>query len=88
MSTRRTMKLYKVTVAATIPANFEIEVKASTPEAAYNKAIERYRKGEGSYEEILDLPNLTPGRPDPGEHERHAPGVYIAEIIGNKEKQV
>lgn len=74
------MKTYRVSIAAKLPANFEVEVKASSPEAAYNKALEAHDVGKGEYQEILDKPELMPGKPDMGEHPCRAPYVYIAEI--------
>lgn len=82
------MKTYRVSLAASIPANFEVVVKASSPEAAYNKAIEEYEEGNGDFQEVFDRPSLAMGEADLGEHDRHAPGVYIAELKGGNEIEV
>jgi hypothetical protein len=80
------MKKYRVSIAASIPANFEIVVKASTPEAAFNKAVDEYWDGKGDFQEIMDRPTLVPGEHDITGHERHAPGVYVAELKANGEE--
>lgn len=74
------MNKYRVNLAASIPAIFEAVVQASSPESAYNKAIEAYDAGGGDYQEIMDKPKLIYTEPGQGLHARHAPGVHIAEL--------
>ena len=49
------MKKYRVSLAAKIPSNFEVEVCANTEKEALKKALEKYDNGEFDGDNIIDL---------------------------------
>jgi len=82
-------KDYRVSIAVSVPMNFEFNTEAESKEEAFAKAMEAFESGDMTYvdEESAqwDEVEMTAGADD-AEVNVDSSGVYIAEVAENGEQ--
>lgn len=88
------MKKYRVSIAAKVPINYEVEdIEASSPEEARKLALQAYYNGTGYFDTdqpLIDDAEIDEEVESALEEGKDAPGIYTAEVdpITNQQTEV